>query len=424
MRSLRYGSLNKDQEKEFIQARLSMIDAASANQGFLSNEALGFADMISECQETIRGFAKEHIEEQFEKRIGVRGECDNGNADDSRLRSRSAVSLRDIQRVFSLIEFFSDFALVKDKIEQRRSDGSALAGGDMKEQKCRRVVLLTVALVYYLRLDSEYRSKFLEHWAQVYRSSNPDTLQLEDVLEDAMEEVLESSHIDSGVAKTQGLKENVFCTLVCSLARIPLVIVGPPGSSKTLSVGIVTRNAAHKQSKMRFYQDLPRLEAFHYQCTRLSTSNEVKAVFDRAIKRQEGQNSSQSQNLVFMDEAGLPEEDQESLKVLHYYLEGHMSARSPVSFVAITNHLLDAAKTNRCLCLLRTEPDMDELQKIAVGTLFGDNSRDRYNDNISFTGYDDGGTGSKQIPVGSFVEKICETYSELMKGGNEGKFKW
>ena len=60
-----------------------------------------------------------------------------------------------------------------------------------------------------------------------------------------------------------------------------------------------------------------------------------------------------------MDEAGLPEEGNESLKVLHYLLEGHMSIRSDVGFVAITNHILDAAKSNRCVVLLREEPDSE-----------------------------------------------------------------
>ena len=49
-----------------------------------------------------------------------------------------------------------------------------------------------------------------------------------------------------------------------------------------------------------------------------------------------------------MDEAGLPEESHESLKVLHYHLD-----QQEVAFVAITNHILDAAKTNRAVSLFR-----------------------------------------------------------------------
>jgi len=56
--------------------------------------------------------------------------------------------------------------------------------------------------------------------------------------------------------------------------------------------------------------------------------------------------SKEHKCLVVMDEAGLPEESKESLKVLHYYLERHMSIKAKVAFVAITNHALDAAKSN------------------------------------------------------------------------------
>ena len=222
-----YGSLNKSQEEEFIQARLEMIDAKQGG-GLLGKEEMGFADFVSECQENIRDFAEEHIVKRAQSRGGTAAV--SVVDDDSRLRARSAVSLRDIQRVFNLIEFFSEFPLVKDKEEQSKSDGSVLEGRDAQEQKTRRVLLLTVATCYYLRLDSEYRMKFLEHMSTKYRSSDPDQLQLETVLGEALEEVVKNTNVDETIAITQGLKENIFCTLVCSLSRIPLVIVGPPGS--------------------------------------------------------------------------------------------------------------------------------------------------------------------------------------------------
>lgn len=58
-----------------------------------------------------------------------------------------------------------------------------------------------------------------------------------------------------------------------------------------------------------------RLEPFHYQCSRSSTSTEIESVFKRAIERQSRQDRSQLQCMVFMDEAGLPEDGKESLKV-------------------------------------------------------------------------------------------------------------
>jgi hypothetical protein len=112
------------------------------------------------------------------------------------------------------------------------------------------------------------------------------------------------------------------------------------------------------------------LSLFHYQCSKQSTSREISAVFDQACQRQERVDSAKHRCVVFMDEAGLPEEDQESLKVLHYLLEGHMSAKAKVGFVAISNHVLDAAKSNRCVILFRQEPDQEEMLTVAEGILF------------------------------------------------------
>ena len=72
-----------------------------------------------------------------------------------------------------------------------------------------------------------------------------------------------------------------------------------------------------------------------------------------------------------MDEAGLPEDAKESLKVLHFLLEGHMSEKAHVGFIAITNHILDAAKSNRCVMLLRQEPDAIEMMTMTRVVLFG-----------------------------------------------------
>jgi hypothetical protein len=141
--------------------------------------------------------------------------------------------------------------------------------------------------------------------------------------------------------------------------------------TKTLSVNIVSDNMHGEESRSCFYRELPRLSTFHYQCSRSSTSKEVASVFDKAIQRQQKVDASKHKCLVFMDEAGLPEEEKESLKVLHYYLEGHMSMKAKVAFVAITNHVLDAAKSNRCVSLLRQEPDKDEMMRITNGVLFG-----------------------------------------------------
>lgn len=53
-------------------------------------------------------------------------------------------------------------------------------------------------------------------------------------------------YIPPGVAGTPALLENLFCIVVCIQARIPLIITGPPGCSKTLSFTIAVDSILHK----------------------------------------------------------------------------------------------------------------------------------------------------------------------------------
>jgi hypothetical protein len=129
---------------------------------------------------------------------------------------------------------------------------------------------------------------------------------------------------------------------------------------KTLSVNIVADNSNGEDSSSPFYRRHARLSLFHYQCSKQSTSKELLAVFDKVTQRQKRIDPLRHPCFVLMDEVGLPEEEKESLKVLHYLLEGHMSAKAQVSFVGISNHVLDAAKSIRCIMLLREEPDQEE----------------------------------------------------------------
>jgi len=86
------------------------------------------------------------------------------------------------------------------------------------------------------------------------------------------------------------------------------------------------------------------------QCQVLMLVFKVEGIFRSAKERQlqfeqgrkAGSDSSDQICCVTLDEAGLPNEDKQPLKVLHYYLENPI-----VSSVILTNSILDAAKTNR-----------------------------------------------------------------------------
>lgn len=91
------------------------------------------------------------------------------------------------------------------------------------------------------------------------------------------------------------------------------------------------------------------------------------------------------------------------------------STRTSVSFIAISNHVLDAAKSNRCVCLLRSEPDPSELESIAEGCLFDEPKPPR-------TQALQGLPAGLSVTVGDFVTGICGAYTKLLN--DDGAFAW
>ena len=72
-------------------------------------------------------------------------------------------------------------------------------------------------------------------------------------VKEALKEELDfySQHlsIPTDIAKTQALLENIFCIIACCCTKTPLIIVGTPGSSKTLSFNLALANIKGAESK-------------------------------------------------------------------------------------------------------------------------------------------------------------------------------
>jgi hypothetical protein len=139
-----FGSLTHSQEKEFIYRRIEALH--SAMPPFLK---ASLTEVISHSHEIMRSFAERNILASLHRTRMEETEDIDIEAE-ARERSRSVVSLRDIQRVFALFEYFSH-DMAKDSKETEWSEA---------EQQ-RRAMLLAVATVYYLRLDNRSRDEFL-----------------------------------------------------------------------------------------------------------------------------------------------------------------------------------------------------------------------------------------------------------------------
>ena len=98
---------------------------------------------------------------------------------------------------------------------------------------------------------------------------------------------LASSFFPLGIALNQALSENLFVTIICILNKIPIFIVGKPGTSKTLAIQIIASNLQGTQSPKRFWRLFPAVYIFQYQCSPLSTAASIQFQFEAAKSYQE-----------------------------------------------------------------------------------------------------------------------------------------
>ncbi|KAI6653727.1 hypothetical protein LOD99_3231 [Oopsacas minuta] len=375
-----FGALNEVQENEYISTLMAITAARyeSKQDRCYSFSQVSPKDLkllstfIHTGQSKVRDFARDTLLNIFDKRerkTKQDKEREEKILSETISRSKSSVSQRDIKRVFTLIEFIGSIIdIPPSEMKETGIDHYKL---------CRRIILVAVGVVYYLRLDHEFRRQFKT-------AINIDGFEkFESIFEYEVDQFVNKADIPNGIAKTQGLKENLFATIICTITKIPLIIVGPPGTSKTLSFNLTVSNLNKaKESKSYYFQqsNFPSLDAQYYQCSRKSTSKEIENVFKRALKRQEANDDAglPVNCVVFLDEAGLPEEQQDSLKVLHYFLDA-----PKVSFVAISNHILDAAKSNRAINVFRPyQNDPNDLEQLAKGCFYQDENTSKVTEEL------------------------------------------
>jgi hemicentin len=370
-----YGSLNAKEEEDYIRAKFIMLqkELPTPIEDVYQEE---LTQLIVQSQEIMREYMRKELLKTYHEK-------------EAKIRSGCCVSQRDIQRVITFYRWLLNSYQHDDHEVCKPSD------------QHRHALMVSLALVYYMRLPIKYRDEY-----QKFMDRQEKTLgwqvSFKEALDNQLEWYVKAENLDlpSGIAKTEALKENLLATILCCVTHTPLIIEGAPGTSKTLSFNVAVANLKGKGSRKEIFKrdDLyPCLEPQFYQCSRKTNAEEIKVVFNRAIKVQgHRKESARSFSVVFMDEAGLPEKAHESLKILHYYLE-----HPTVSFVAITNHPLDAAKTNRAVSVYRPETsssNMDDLRILARDCL------------------------EIKTDVTKKVIQFCTAYQEIMRDSGLSKF--
>lgn len=280
----------------------------------------------------------------------------------SRKNECSFVSLRDVERSMKVLIWFYQHSNVLFSNCTRLSE-------DDKTLKC---LILAVGVCYYPSLvnKEEYLDNICRYFPDCYRSS--DALQTE--ISSCQDFFLQNIQTRETIAKNVALKENVFLMVVCIELRIPLFLVGKPGSSKSLAKTVVADAMQGQNSHCKLFKNLKQVHMVSFQCSPHSSPEGIIGTFRNCARFQKDKNMDEYVSVVVLDEIGLAEDSpQMPLKTLHPLLEdGCIDNDKPdphmkVGFVGISNWALDPAKMNRGIFVSRWDPSEDELVETAKG---------------------------------------------------------
>ncbi|XP_053385748.1 E3 ubiquitin-protein ligase RNF213-like [Mercenaria mercenaria] len=287
----------------------------------------------------------------------------------------SFVSLRDVERTLQVMCWFYNkskgkrtmFNLAEKKMPQRWK----------RITDETRSLILALGVCYHASLTTrnDYRRHIVKYFKEPCALAGDSDRFLAEI--DCFEEVvLDSLELEENIARNQALKENVFMMVVCIELRIPLFLVGKPGSSKSLAKIIVTDAMQGRAAKSQMFKELKQVQMVSFQCSPHSTAAGIVSAFRQCANFQENyqENLDKFVSVVVLDEIGLAEDSQKMpLKALHPLLEdGCQGDEVPqeymkVAFIGISNWSLDPAKMNRGLFVQRDVPDAKELQTTAKG---------------------------------------------------------
>ncbi|XP_067860144.1 E3 ubiquitin-protein ligase rnf213-alpha-like isoform X2 [Heptranchias perlo] len=276
----------------------------------------------------------------------------------------SFVSLRDVERCMQvLVWFYKHRETLFDYPNPNTNTLQAL--------------ILAVGVCYYPSLvcKEAYLKAICKFFPQPY--DLPTEIQTQIV--NCQDRVLASMKTRETVAKNEALKENVFLMVICIELRIPLFLVGKPGSSKSLAKTVVLDAMQGQSAHCELFKKLKQVHMVSFQCSPHSTPEGIINTFKQCARFQQGRNLDEYVSVVVLDEIGLAEDSpQMPLKTLHPLLEdGCVDDDNPlphkkVGFIGISNWALDPAKMNRGIFVSRLDPCLKELIETAKGICSSD----------------------------------------------------
>ncbi|XP_040012185.1 E3 ubiquitin-protein ligase rnf213-alpha isoform X2 [Xiphias gladius] len=345
-----FGQLNDHTEKTYIQ---QIVQRVVENKAIDQDYIKWITDVLSASQKYMRT---------------RKDEC-------------SFVSLRDVERCMQAFVWFYDnhnrfFAELEEFESKQSADKNER---HQRQSEFRDPVLwslvMAIGVCYHACLENKdkYRQKISKSLPSPYSPAK--VMQEISLMQDLL---LSGVPMGDTIARNSALKENVFMMVLCIELRIPLFLVGKPGSSKSLSKTLVADAMQGQASHSDLYKMLKQIHLVSFQCSPHSTPEGIINTFKQCGRFQEGKNLDEYISVVVLDEIGLAEDSPKMpLKTLHPLLEEGCIDDEPlphkkVGFIGISNWALDPAKMNRGIFVSRGDPDERELIESAKGICSSD----------------------------------------------------
>uniref|UniRef100_A0A8C8S421 RING-type E3 ubiquitin transferase n=1 Tax=Pelusios castaneus TaxID=367368 RepID=A0A8C8S421_9SAUR len=283
----------------------------------------------------------------------------------------SFVSLRDVERCVEVLKwFYSHSELLISNLEKYLAEKRS----DKRNLKRNRVIwslVLAVGVCYHASLEKKtsYRGVICKHLPKPY-DNQKGILEEISLMQDLF---LSGVPLRNTIARNSALKENVFMMVICIELKIPLFLVGKPGSSKSLAKTIVADAMQGQAAYSDLYKEMKQIHLVSFQCSPHSTPEGIIGTFKQCARFQDGKNLKEYVSVVVLDEIGLAEDSPKMpLKTLHPLLEDGCIDDVPlphkkVGFIGISNWALDPAKMNRGIFVSRGDPSNKELIESAKG---------------------------------------------------------
>lgn len=325
------------------------------------------------------------------------------------IEERSGVSLRDIKRVFiyykwfriqmrKLKKYFKSKSYKNPEIPRKIKTRETTWIFESDRHQEIAAAICSIMLSYCLKLNGQSANQqrlfdIVHHWAvatcglsSLDRKESLDCLL---IVSEIFLHQLEPHFSEQSIAVNTPLKENFITLLAAFATKQPVIIVGAPGTSKTLCSNLLRKAVGPEKNddknELSLFKDFETCTWVTYCGSESTTALVLSRVIEKtkqnyrdyiAEKKKYDQFSKDHPNEIntikmpdfpgiFIDELGLAEiSPHNPLKFLHASLE---EITGYIPFIAISNWRPDQSKINRMTCLSRPDLTMEDLQDIANG---------------------------------------------------------